>query len=125
MNTKEIGIKGEKAVALYLKLRFYKILKRNFTTRYGELDIIAKNHKYLCFVEVKTRSENSYGSPAEYVDKYKQNRLIKTAYSYLKRNPTKLMPRFDIAEVYHGNGKFKINYIKNAFMVTEENYHNH
>ena len=125
MSTKDIGLKGEKAAALYLKLRFYKILKRNFTTRYGELDIIAKNYKYLCFVEVKTRSNNSYGSPAEYVDKHKQNRLIKTAYSYLKRNPTKLMPRFDIAEVYHHNGKFKINYIKNAFMVTEENYHNH
>ena len=125
MNTNNIGFKGEKAVVRYLRLRFYKILKRNYSTRWGELDIIAKNRKYLCFVEVKTRSENSYGSPAEYVDNYKQNRIIKTAYSYLKHNPTMLMPRFDIAEVYHINGKFKINYIKNAFMVTEENYHNH
>ena len=110
---------------MYLKLRLYKILKRNYNTRYGELDIIAKNRKYLCFVEVKTRSANSYGSPAEYVDKYKQNRIIKTAYLYLKYNPTNLMPRFDIAEVYHDNGKFKINYIKNAFMLTEDNYCNH
>ena len=125
MDTKEIGKKGERAVALYLKLRLYKILKRNYNTRYGELDIIAKNRKYLCFVEVKTRSVKSYGSPAEYVDKYKQNRIIKTAYSYLKYNPTNLMPRFDIAEVYHDNGKFKINYIKNAFMLTEDNFCNH
>lgn len=125
MSTKDIGVKGEKAVVNYLRLRLHKILERNYTTRYGELDIIARNHKYLCFVEVKTRSENSYGSPAEYVDKYKQNRLIKTAFAYLKRNPTKLMPRFDIAEVYHKDGKFKINYIKNAFIVTKENYHNY
>ena len=125
MNSKDIGIIGEKVVAKYLRRRFYRILKRNYNTRYGELDIIACNFKYLCFVEVKTRSENSFGSPAEYVDNQKQNRLIKTAYSYLKRNPTKLMPRFDIAEVYHSNGKFHINYIKNAFMVTEDNYYNH
>ena len=125
MNTKDIGIKGESAVARYLKLRFYRILERNYDSRYGELDIIASNWKYLCFVEVKTRSEKSLGSPAEYVDKYKQNRLIKTAFSYLKRNPTKLMPRFDIAEVYHKDGKFRINYIENAFEVTKENYHNY
>ncbi len=124
MNNKEIGAKGEKAVSNYLKRRFYRIIKRNYNTSYGELDIIACNFRYLCFVEVKTRSENSFGSPAEYVDNYKQNRLIKTAYSYLKRNPTKLMPRFDIAEVYHNNGKFRINYIKNAFIVTEDNYYN-
>lgn len=125
MNTKDIGVKGEKAVARYLRLRLYRILEQNYNSRYGELDIIAANSKYLCFVEVKTRSENGFGSPAEYVDKYKQNRLIKTAYAYLKRNPTTLMPRFDIAEVYHNDGKFRINYIQNAFMVTEENYHNH
>lgn len=125
MNTKDIGVKGEKAVARYLRLRLYRIIERNYNSRYGELDIIAANSKYLCFVEVKTRSENGFGSPAEYVDKYKQNRLIKTAYAYLKRNPTTLMPRFDIAEVYHNDGKFRINYIQNAFMVTEENYHNH
>ena len=107
MNTKDIGVKGEKAVARYLRLRLYRILERNYNSRYGELDIIATNWKYLCFVEVKTRSEKSLGSPAEYVDKYKQNRLIKTAFSYLKRNPTKLMPRFDIAEVYHKDGKFR------------------
>lgn len=125
MNTKDIGVKGEKAVARYLRLRLYRILERNYNSRYGELDIIAANWKYLCFVEVKTRSEKSLGSPAEYVDKYKQNRLIKTAYAYLKRNPTTLMPRFDIAEVFHNEGKFRINYIKNAFIVNEENYYNH
>lgn len=125
MNVKDIGIKGENAVARYLRIRLYKVLERNYETKYGELDIIAANFKYLCFVEVKTRSEGSYGSPSEYVDKYKQNRLIKTAFAYLKRNPTKKMPRFDIAEVYHKDGKFRINYIKNAFMVTEENYHNY
>lgn len=124
MNTKEIGIKGENAVARYLKFRLYRILERNYTTKYGELDIIAANRKYLCFVEVKTRSENSFGSPSEYVDNKKQNKLIKTAYAYLKHNPTKLMPRFDIAEVYHNEGNFRVNYIKNAFMVTNENYYN-
>lgn len=123
MDKKEIGIKGETKVANYLKLRLYKILQRNYNTRYGEIDIIASNGNYLCFVEVRTRTDYRYESPAETVDKYKQSRIIKSAYSYLKRNPTELMPRFDVAEVFHNNGKFKINYIKNAFMVDNENYY--
>jgi len=118
------GDVGENAVVKYLKRRFYRILECNFNCRWGELDIVAKRGRFLCFVEVKTRSKNSLGRPAEAVDKYKQNKIIKTAYYYLKENEdlSYLMPRFDVAEVYIDNHKPRINYIDNAFDQNEYNY---
>ena len=110
-----LGLIGEKLVKRYLIRRFYKILKCNYNSKYGEIDIIAKRGKYLVFVEVKTRSKNSYGSPAEYVTKQKQQKIIKTAYSFVFKYPYNLYYRFDVAEVYENSGKFNINYIKNAF----------
>ena len=120
-----IGAKGEAAVAAFLKRRFYKILSRNYKCYWGEIDIIAKKGKYICFVEVKTRSENSIGRPAEAVTNAKQAKIIKSAYSYLKKNNFTLMSRFDVAEVYVKNNKFKIDYIKNAYELNQDNYNYH
>ena len=122
---RKTGDIGEKAVVGYLKRRFYSIIDRNFNCRWGELDIVAKRGKYICFVEVKTRGENSYGRPANAVDKFKQSKLIKCAYFYLKSSGEfyHLMPRFDVAEVYLTNNKISINYISNAFELNEENYY--
>lgn len=121
MKTENTGAIGEKAVCGYLRRRFYIICAKNYKTRYGEIDIIAKTRKYLCFVEVKTRSESSYGTPAAAVTYAKQNKIIKTAQAYLKHNPTEKGIRFDIAEVYFNNGKTEINYIKDAFCLNENN----
>ena len=55
--TNNLGTIGEKLVKRYLIRRFYKILKCNYNSKYGEIDIIAKRGKYLVFVEVKTRSK--------------------------------------------------------------------
>ena len=116
MKSNTLGKIGEKAVKNYLRLRFYTILKCNYHSKYGEIDIIAKRFGYLAFVEVKTRSENSFGEPSEYVDKLKQQKIIKTAYSYVFHHPHNLTYRFDVAEVRNVKGKLKINYIKNAFI---------
>lgn len=116
-----VGGAGERRVRLYLKLRGYKLLENNYKVLGGEIDIIARRGKYLCFVEVKTRSLNAMGSPAEYVTKLKQRRIIKAAYSYLCRNETSLMPRFDVAEVVMCKHIMRVNYIKSAFEVDAEN----
>ena len=76
-NTREIGAKGEKAAAKFLKKNGYRIVKKNFYSAHGEIDIIAENKEYLVFVEVKSRKdveENfiNYRYPAETVDKNKQ-----------------------------------------------------
>ena len=92
-----IGDKGEAAACALLRSKSYIILERNFSSKTGEIDIIAidPERKNIVFTEVKTRARIDYGYPFESVDKKKRNRLIKTAYYYLKiRNQNGLQPRF-------------------------------
>lgn len=112
---RQIGDIGEKASRKYLKKNGYNIVAKNYNTKYGEIDIVAENKKYIVFVEVKTRKENSLYAPVLAVTK--QNKLMKTAYVYLKEYPTNKNIRFDIIEVIHNSKKVvSINHIKNAFI---------
>lgn len=116
---KEIGNIGEQLTANYLSRHKYKVISRNFSCKYGEIDIIATNEKYIIFVEVKTRGENHLFTPAEAVNISKQRKIMKTAAFYLQKNQFNLQPRFDISEVFVYNKLFnrsKINYIENAFI---------
>lgn len=79
------GILGEDAASSFLKKRGYRILKRNFRTPFGELDIVAKYGGMLVFVEVKTRISDSLGPPYLAITRQKKRHLIKNAYAYLKR----------------------------------------
>ena len=120
MNTKETGDFGETEVCKTLISRGYKILERNFRSRLGEIDIIAKDGDCIVFIEVKTRKNNVFGNASEYVTYSKQKKIIKTAKYYLK-GMLDVEIRFDVAEVYYQkiNDTLKvtnINYIKNAFM---------
>ncbi|MGN0550766.1 MAG: YraN family protein [Acutalibacteraceae bacterium] len=118
MNTRQFGSVGEDIVTKYLIKNRCEIVKRNYYTKYGEIDIIAKNSKYILFVEVKTRRETAIISPCEAVNKKKQQCLFKTAHIFLRDNPIKLYPRFDVAEVILDSKSLKclkLNYIKNAF----------
>ena len=112
----KLGEYGEKKAKFYLMRRFYRIVAKNYQTKFGEIDIIAETMKYLIFVEVKQRSSNSIAKPSEAVDFRKQQKIIKTAKSYLMKHPTDKKLRFDIIEVVSDNNKLKsINHIKNAF----------
>ncbi len=77
-----IGALGEEAAALALKKRGYKIIERNYRSKMGEIDIIAKDGEYTCFVEVRLRKTNTFGSPADSINEGKRNRIIKTAQLY-------------------------------------------
>ena len=116
MKKSETGKLGELSAARYLREQGYEILSSNYRTRMGEIDIIAADKKYICFVEVKTRSENSRFSPADAVDISKRKKIILTAEIFLSATRTNLQPRFDIIEVVATNCKIQnINHIKNAF----------
>ncbi len=118
MNKTDIGNAGESAVCRYLRRRRYKILDRNFKTRFGEIDIVAKKGEYIAFVEVKTRQENSMVSGLDAVNSKKQQRIITASVEYMRKHPTELQPRFDVAEVTDRKSnlfRYKINYIENAF----------
>lgn len=112
MNNRKEGILGELDAADYLKNAGYKILERNYKTKFGEADIIADDNKTLVFVEVKSRNSAEFGSPAEAVTIYKQRRYILLAKEYIvaKRLADRDI-RFDVIEILSG----KINHITNAF----------
>ncbi len=112
------GKAGESAATKYLKKNGYKILERNYRKTYGEIDIIAQKGENVAFVEVKTRKNDSFGTPAEFVTAQKQKKLIKAACAYIQEKNLEAEFTFDIVEVYIDNQKIKeINHIKNAFYV--------
>lgn len=99
-----VGAWGEALAAQYLQKKRFKIIATNFRTRFGEIDLIAANRRYLVFVEVKLRKSDAFAKAFEYVDIHKQNRLRTTAEIYLSQNPTALQPRFDVIEIYAPQG---------------------
>lgn len=114
---RKTGNIGEEYAADYLKNNGYDVVLRNYSTRAGEVDIIAENLKYIVFAEVKTRAEDGMGEPAEAVTKGKQQRIIRAATQYLEERPSLLQPRFDVIEVKTDiNGKpVTLNHLENAF----------
>jgi putative endonuclease len=105
MNPRERGKWGEGIAQEYLKKKGYIVIETSFRSRFGEVDIIAKNKEYLTFVEVKTRKNSNFAHAKEYVSKTKQRKIISTANYWLMKRPTKLQPRFDVIEVYAEDGE--------------------
>jgi putative endonuclease len=115
----EVGKFGEAVVQDYLLQNNYKIIEKNFNTRAGEIDIIAKDIKKneIVFIEVKTRNNDSYGTPAEAVNGIKRTHIIKTARYFLHRyHLEEEFVRIDVVEVYiKSNKTYKLNHIIQAF----------
>ncbi len=83
---KFLGLKGEKIAEKHLKKLGYKIIKTNYVTPFGEADIVCAKNGVLVFAEVKTRSSNKFGTPAQAVDNKKQNKYRQIASYYLTTN---------------------------------------
>lgn len=113
---RKAGNIGEDAVCGFLVRHGYEIIKRNFTVRGGEIDIIAEKADIIAFVEVKTRTIGSMTSAEEAVDLRKQRLIIRTAQAYLQNAAQPLQCRFDVAAVELENGRVKkLRYYVNAF----------
>lgn len=124
---RRLGNFGETAAVRYLRRKGYRILERNYVGKWGEMDIIARKKRILCFVEVKTRSigmENAFETrPAASVNQEKQRRLIRVANEYARRTHKEsgCMMRMDVIEIYtekNQNNKIKVHklvHIENAF----------
>ena len=98
------GAWGEAIAAEYLRKKYYKIIASGYHSRFGEIDLIVQNRKFLVFVEVKLRKSSKFAQAREYVDFRKQDKLRMTASIYLSQNPTNLQPRFDVIEIYAPEG---------------------
>ena len=98
------GAWGEMIAAKYLMKKRFKLVATNFKSRFGEIDLIMENRKFLVFVEVKLRKSNAFAEAYEFVDSHKQDRIRTTAEIYLSQYPTRLQPRFDVIEIYAPEG---------------------
>ncbi|MBM3414747.1 MAG: YraN family protein [Bacteroidetes bacterium] len=98
-NHLKIGCKGEELAASWLKKKGFSIIHRNWRYRHLEIDIIANYEYTLHFIEVKTRSTNSYGGPELGVNWKKMLRLKRAADRYLQVNPGHAWIQFDIVAI--------------------------
>ena len=112
----KFGKFGEDLAVRYLKKIGYQVICRNYRTRFGEIDIIAKDADTVVFVEVKSRRTASYGHPKHSVTYAKQEKISKTALYYLKINDqTSCRARFDVVTITAAQRETNVEIIKNAF----------
>jgi putative endonuclease len=110
------GQRGEDLAARHLKKKGYKIIQRNYRTRTGEVDIIAKHKGCLVFIEVKTRLSRRYGHPKFAVTAAKQRKISIVALEYLKKNQAlQTRARFDVVTVQPSENGPVIEIVANAF----------
>ncbi|MDF2988873.1 MAG: hypothetical protein K0R50_4383 [Eubacterium sp.] len=119
-NTRKTGSMGERLAVEFLCRNNYTILKTNYRVgRIGEIDIIAHDSEYICFIEVKTRHTHTFGTPSEAVTAAKQKKIRQIASIYLSNTyKTNRCVRFDVIEIILSKPDDKIttiNLLKNAF----------
>lgn len=124
-NSNYRGKLGEDFVFSFLERKGVKILARNYRTKFGEIDLIAEENEKLCFIEVKTRLEDSVAEPLEFVDFGKQRKIILASSQFLEENSVDLEISFDVYEVVClRNCYFKVKQLKihrGAFTLDENN----
>lgn len=115
MNRRGFGTEGEYDVHDYLVGQGYQVLEMNYRRGPGEIDLIARQGRTIVFIEVKRRTTDRYGRPAQAVTPAKRRRIVYTAVCYVReRGLTDVPLRFDVVEVTPG----RINHIVSAFDAT-------
>ena len=112
----ELGRRGEEMAVAHLQQQGYEIIGRNWICRKAEVDIIARYHSQLIFVEVKTCTGNRYGEPEDFVDARKQKLLAAAANEYIYQVKHEGEIRFDIVAIlFNARKAFTLTHIKDAF----------
>jgi putative endonuclease len=95
-----LGKRGEDLACVELQRRGYAILARRYRTRFGEIDIIARDGETTVIVEVKTRDGDKFGDGADAMTAWKQRRVANMAVDYLSRHKLHDRPcRFDVVAI--------------------------
>ncbi len=110
------GAQGEDDALKYLSGLGYVILARNFKTRFGEIDIVARDHATTVFVEVKRRGSPGHGTAAEFVSPAKMRKVVGAARIYAAKNGlTETLIRFDVVAIDVIGGREQLRHHKGAF----------
>jgi putative endonuclease len=114
--TRGVGQEWERLAEKHLKNAGYRILDRNFVSRVGEIDFVARDGTTLCFIEVKGRHGTGFGRPEEAVTAEKQRRIFRAAEAYLQsRRPERSACRFDVVSILEEGGEFRLEILRGAF----------
>lgn len=116
IHRQHFGRSGEDLAVAYLKKRGYRIVERNYRTPLGEIDIIARDHRTITFIEVKTRSTRAFGDAKTAITSRKKQHLSRAALCYLKRtNQMDRKARFDVLAIHFDRDQPHLELIQNAF----------
>ena len=118
-----LGEEGEKIAVRYLKSKGYIVYQTNWRFGKLEIDIIAEDGQELVFIEVKTRSSETYGRPEEAVDDVKETAILNAADIYVRDFNLEIEVRFDIISVLMNKNKSKICHIIDAFSGIDQAYY--
>jgi putative endonuclease len=110
-----VGQEWEDAAARHLRREGYRILARNYRTSAGEIDFVAEEGVTLCFIEVKARRSDTFGSAAEAVTPEKQRRIWNAAQVYLRKARVNPVCRFDVVAVDASGVSARIDLLRGAF----------
>lgn len=113
-DSKNKGSEVEQLACDYLQARGLQLIQRNFSCRYGEVDLIMKEGDTIVFIEVRYRKNRHFGGALASVTVAKQQRIIKTATCYLQQSLSEEKMRFDVVGM-EGN-ESKIEWIQSAFL---------
>ena len=117
--SRELGVWGEEQAARYLRRKGYAIVERNYSCRFGEIDIIARSRGVIAFVEVKLRKNADFAAARDFVTYAKQQKIRKSASLWLAAHGCELQPRFDVIEIYAPEGmesrRLTVNHLEDAF----------
>lgn len=109
-----VGKEGEFRAADYLDGKGFEIIARNYSCRYGEIDIVAMDGETLCFIEVKTRTSTDYGLPCEAVGYRKVQHIKRAAFHFMQRHPRRCEKmRIDVLELLKSGDRYYVRYLQN------------
>jgi putative endonuclease len=112
-----LGKMGEDLACAEIQRRGYAVIARGYRTKYGEIDIVARDGETTVFVEVKTRAGDEFGGAAAAVTPIKQRRIVQMAVDYLARRRLSGQPcRFDVVAIDFEDGKPRVAVYPSAFL---------
>ena len=107
----------EAAALEFLLLRNFRLIEKNYRSRYGEIDLVMMDRQNLVFIEVRYRRNDSFGGAAQSIDQRKQQKLRRTAEKFLQQNHSMTFDgcRFDVVAVSGPSSNYNIDWIADAF----------
>ncbi|MDX2184371.1 MAG: YraN family protein [Gemmatimonadaceae bacterium] len=117
-----LGLRGERIAERYLREKGWRVLQRRFRSGHRDVDLIVERRGTVAFVEVKTRTGTTFGSPVDAVNWFKQRQLVKSAHVWVSRfGRSQELYRFDVVGVWILGDRVRVRHVEGAFELPARN----